>query len=100
MKAIKINTYRELKKSLKADGQGSGTIEGWIEFEGVKMFVRKHWSYDGGFPAYTDETISNCIGELFTTNNWFPYIIDGVQQLRHGYIELQDSNLKFVNEKN
>jgi hypothetical protein len=95
-----VSTYRELKSELNADGQGSGTVEGWVEFEGKKMFIRKHWSYDGGFPAYTDETISNCIGELFPKGEWFPWLVDGVQQLRHGYIELQDCKLTFINEKN
>jgi hypothetical protein len=95
-----VTTYRELKSACHPDGQGSGTIQGWIEFEGKPMFIRKHWSYDGGFPAYTDESISSCIGELIPDGNWFPYIVDGVQQLRHGWIQLNDSKLVFKHEKN
>jgi hypothetical protein len=95
----KVSTYRELKKHLQSDGQESGTLCGFIEFQGNKMYVRKHWSYDGGFPCYSDETCLEPAGELFPDGTWFPYIIDGIQQLRHGYIELQDCKLIFKSEK-
>lgn len=94
----KVSTYRELKKALKPDGQESGTICGFIQFEEKKIYVRKHWSYDGGFPCYSDEDCLQSVGELFPDGNWFPYKIDGVQQLRHGCIELQDSKLIFKPE--
>jgi hypothetical protein len=79
-----VTTIQELKKSLFADGQGSGTLEGWIDFEGQKFFVRKHWSYDGGYPAYFDEACTQDAGEFKRTGEPFHYMIDGNPQYRHG----------------
>jgi hypothetical protein len=95
-----VTTYRELRKQLTADGQGSGTAQGWIIFNGVKMFVRKHWSYDGGYPCYADENCVDCLGELFKNYETSrDYVVNGVViKDIHNYRDLLDFDLKFKPE--
>ena len=59
-----VSTFSELKSNLHPDGQGSGTLEGWVKVNGSDYFVRKHWSYSGGFPMFTDDTVGTQAGEI------------------------------------
>ena len=93
-----VKTYQELKKALGTDEQGSGTQCGWIIFNGQKMYVRKHWSYSGGFPAYKNEDMDESIGELFGGKDYFEYCINGVPQLHNGWQPMLDSKLEMRNE--
>lgn len=94
-----VITIQELKKALYGESQNYKTRCGWIEFEGRRIYVRKHWSYDGGFPAYADERCVHPIGELFAiTESAFPYVIDGKVQCQHNVSDwiIYDFKLKFV----
>lgn len=95
-----VTTIKELQNALSEDGQESGTMQGWIIFEGQKMFVRKHWSYQGGFPVYSDETINTLIGLLKRDGEAFKYELHGVPQYRHGVKSWPeyDFKLTLVNE--
>ena len=91
MKAI--TNYRELKNELMFQSE-DGPLCGWIIFNGEKMFVSKHWSYDGGYPVYeSDEIGAKPIGDLICDKNWFPWIVDGVQQKEHGCWDLFDCKM-------
>jgi hypothetical protein len=95
MKAV--NTYRELKAALTYKTE-DGPLCAWIVFNGQEMFVSKHWSYDGGFPVYKDDAIgSDCIGELVSDGNWYPWVVDGEVQKEHGIWEMNDSKLVLKN---
>jgi len=88
-----ITTFSELRKALGTDSQGSGTECGWITFEAKKVYVRRHWSYSGGYPIYEDESCLVELGE-FVNGEWFPIIIDGVQQkCYHGVYDAYDCKL-------
>ena len=52
IKGKAVNSFIELKNALHPDGQGSGTLEGVVTIDSKDFFVRKHWSYSGGFPVY------------------------------------------------
>lgn len=39
-----VSSFSQLYPALHPDGQESGTVEGWILFEGRRLWVRKHWS--------------------------------------------------------
>lgn len=98
-----INTLQELKKALHGESQNDNTRCGWVMFNGQKLYVRKHWSYDGGYPVYTDETCTTSIGELFCITETAQPAIDenGKPILRHGYQTVYDFELKLVlDEKN
>ena len=97
---VTVNTYQELRESLNGDGQGSGTKQGWVIFKGQKLFVRKHWSYEGGYPVYTDESSSTSIGELKKSGEAFPYTINGEPQYKNNYTgtPLYNFNLVLSNE--
>lgn len=98
-----ITLFSELREVLGTDGQGSGTECGWIVFNNQRMYVRRHWSYSGGYPVYTDETCLVELGELETpenNNEWFPVIIDGVaQKCKHGIYPLYDCKILFKKTK-
>lgn len=88
-----ITTFSELRDCLGTNNQGTGTECGWIFFEETKMYVNRHWSYSGGYPVYKDETCLVEVGEL-VTGEWFPYIVDGVQQKDfHGLCDAYDCNI-------
>ncbi len=82
-----VRTIQELKTNLGGDGQESGTVQGWVNFEGNALFVRKHWSYSGGFPAYEDESCTEDVGEFGVIGEPFPYVLNGEPQYRHGVKE-------------
>jgi hypothetical protein len=93
-----VKTFQELKNALGTDEQGSGTQCGWVVFNNQKIYVRRHWSYSGGFPVYLDEACLFFLGELVNSKNdedWFPYFIDGIRQQEHGIWDLFDCNLLF-----
>lgn len=71
---IKINnkvvtSFIELKNELHGDGQDSGTLIGNILIDDEKFFVKKHWSYSGGFPVFSDEKINNQVGKIVLDND-------------------------------
>lgn len=92
---------RQLQSELFSDPSNYNTKLGWIEFNGQKMFVRKHWSYEGGYPCYSDQECLNELGELvidYTTKTH--YEIEGVKQYEHGIerpnYAIFDYNLNFM----
>jgi hypothetical protein len=93
-----VKTFRELLAELGPDEQGSGSLEGTVIFQGKELMVRKHWSYEGGYPAMVVENgkIVDEI-ELVSDGNWWDWKVDGVQQYDHNVEkegwELLDSNL-------
>jgi hypothetical protein len=100
-----IKTFSELRKALGTDGQDSGTECGWIVFNNQELYVRRHWSYGGGYPIYLDEACLYSFGKLQASendNDWFPIIIDGIhQKCVHNLYKLYDCNVLLVkqNEK-
>lgn len=59
-----VKTAFELMQQLKSDGQGSGTRHGYVTIDDERLWVRKHWSYAGGFPLCSDDSLSDNRGEL------------------------------------
>lgn len=59
------------------DAQESGSTQSWLIVNGVKYFAYKHWSYDGNFHLYKDETIQGgSLGEI-VKGEWFPHFENG-----------------------
>lgn len=80
-----VSTIQQLKASLTGDGQESGTQQGWVIFEGQKLFVRRHWSYSGGYPVYRDADMQHSVGELqVKPGTATHYHLNGEPQYRHG----------------
>ena len=67
-----VSTILELKAALHGEDQNYKTRCGWVLFHGKKYYVRKHWSYDGGYPAYYDENCTQDAGEFFGTGDPIP----------------------------
>lgn len=64
-----ITTFTELKECLSFDSQGSGTLEGYVLVDECKIFIRKHWSYSGGFPFFDSK--GEHIGEIVLNDNLY-----------------------------
>lgn len=60
LKGDELTHYSQVLRELHPDGQGSGTAEGTLLIGDIPVFVRKHWSYAGGFP-FSSEIL---VGEI------------------------------------
>ena len=93
-----VSTFQELKSALHGEDQNSNTRCGWIIYNGKQMYIRKHWSYEGGYPAYEDEACTIDIGEFkAVTSTARPMMNeDGTPVLRHGYEQVYDFDLQLA----
>lgn len=92
-----VTTFQELKGLLHPDGQSSGTLVGNVNIDGEDFFIRKHWSYSGGFPVYDGD---NQVGEIVLAGGK-SYCEGKYQELydEKGKIK-SDAKLSYIKRKN
>lgn len=82
----KINTLQELLSVVKPDFNSysySGsriTISGEVLFNGKKVQAYRHWSHAGNIGLYEGDS-NHRIAEIQNANEWFPYVVDGIEQV-------------------
>jgi hypothetical protein len=96
--SIEVKTLQQLLENLVYDNNSfSGrnyTYIGDFELNGNPVTVYRHWSCDGNFFIYTDNTLTCAVAEITKDGEPFPYLDkNGKQVLKHGWIEIFDCNI-------
>jgi len=94
----KVQTFQELQPCLNyIEGSCSkerDTVIGDFLLNGQPVVVYKHWSYEGDFGIYKDESLSEEIGTI-STKEWYDYTDENGKILKdeNGIYDLVDSKL-------
>lgn len=90
--------YNELHCIEGSFSRGRHTLIGDFVYNGNPVVIYKHWSTDNeNWGIYTDETLSNKIGQVVVEkNNWYPVLDEnGKQQVDEAGYDLVDQILQF-----